>query len=189
MPGHDETSLPVLEPADMLLGVELKADPPDQVELGLEEIDVMLLRLHQAFEEIARDVILDAVAVSCRFLIKIARADFGGEIAFDDLLDVLPDPQGIEYLHIGKAVEKNDAIGEAVGVLHFLDGFLAPGLGHLEQAPIAQEAVVQPILVYGGEFVAQTLVEIFDDLRVALHDFFSPPRPQRVPASKIPAGA
>jgi hypothetical protein len=28
---------------------------------------------------------------------------------------------------------------------------------------------MQPILVDGGEFAAQALVEIFDDLRVALH--------------------
>src|SRR5450432_2340325 len=42
-----------LKPADMLLGVELKPDPPDQIKLGFEEIDVMLLVLHQAFEQIA----------------------------------------------------------------------------------------------------------------------------------------
>jgi hypothetical protein len=42
-----------LEPADMLLGVEFKPDPPDQIKLGFEEIDVMLLVLHQAFEQIA----------------------------------------------------------------------------------------------------------------------------------------
>jgi hypothetical protein len=41
------------EPADVLLGVELKPDPLDQIKLGFEEIDVMLLVLHQAFEQIA----------------------------------------------------------------------------------------------------------------------------------------
>ena len=41
------------EMSDMLLGVELKADAADQVELGLEEIDVMLLVLHQLLEQVA----------------------------------------------------------------------------------------------------------------------------------------
>src|SRR5260370_32667754 len=66
-------SMLALEPADMLLGVELKPDPPDQVELGFEEVNVVLLVLHQALEQIARDVILDAVAVGRGFLVKIAR--------------------------------------------------------------------------------------------------------------------
>jgi hypothetical protein len=39
-----------LEPADMLLGVKFEPDPPDQIKLGFEEVDVMLLVLHQAFE-------------------------------------------------------------------------------------------------------------------------------------------
>src|SRR5450631_617082 len=47
------------EPADMLLGVKFEPDPPDQIELGFEEVDVVLLVLHQALEQIARDVILD----------------------------------------------------------------------------------------------------------------------------------
>jgi len=42
-----------LEPANVLLGVKLKPDPIDQIKLGFEEIDVMLLILHQAFEQIA----------------------------------------------------------------------------------------------------------------------------------------
>jgi len=35
-----------LEPANMLLAVKLKPDPVDQIKLGFEEIDVMLLVLH-----------------------------------------------------------------------------------------------------------------------------------------------
>ena len=69
-----------LEPADVLLGVELEADTLDQVELGFEEIDVMFLVLHQALEQVARDIVLDAVAVGRGFLVERARADLGGEI-------------------------------------------------------------------------------------------------------------
>jgi hypothetical protein len=41
------------EVADMLLRVEFKADTVDEVELGFEEIDVMLLVLHQLLEQVA----------------------------------------------------------------------------------------------------------------------------------------
>jgi hypothetical protein len=36
---------------------------------------------------------------------------------------------------------------------------------------------MQPILVDGGEFAAQTLIEIFNDSCVALHDALSLPGP------------
>ena len=65
-----------LEPADMLLGVEIESDPPDQIELGFEEIDVMFLVLHQLFEQVARDIVLDAVAVGRRLLVQRSRRDF-----------------------------------------------------------------------------------------------------------------
>src|SRR4029079_1567781 len=90
-------------------------------------------------------------------------------MSFYDFLDVLADAQGIEHLHVGKAVEEQDAVGELVGVLHLLDGFLAPDLGHFQKAPIVQEPVMQPVLADGGEFAAQALVEIIDDFWVALH--------------------
>ena len=46
-------SVLALELAHMLLGVELEPDALDQVELGFEEIDVMLLVLHQLLEQVA----------------------------------------------------------------------------------------------------------------------------------------
>src|SRR5580693_7206830 len=80
-------SVLVLEPADMLLGVEFKPDPPDQIKLGFEEVDMVLLVLHQALEQVARDVVLDAVTIGRRFLVKRARRHLGGQIAIDDFLD------------------------------------------------------------------------------------------------------
>ena len=108
----------------MLLGIALEPDPLDQIELGFEEVDVVLLVLHQALEQIARDVVLDAVAVGRRFLVERAGADLGGKIALDDFPDVLADPLGIEHLHVEKAVKEQDAVREAIGVVHLLDGFL-----------------------------------------------------------------
>ena len=51
--GRVKDSVPALQPTHMLLGVELKPDASDQIELGFEEVDVMLLVLHQALEQVA----------------------------------------------------------------------------------------------------------------------------------------
>jgi hypothetical protein len=77
---------------------------------------------------------------------------------------------GIQHLHVEETVEEQDAVGEFVGELHLFDGFLAPDFGHLQQAPIVQEPVVQPVLVDGGKLAAQALVQVIDDFGVALHD-------------------
>ena len=47
------TSVPVLQPADMLLRIELEPDALDQIKLGFEEVDVMFLVLHQLLEQVA----------------------------------------------------------------------------------------------------------------------------------------
>ena len=130
---------------------------------------MVFLVLHQLLEQIARHIIARAVAMRRRLFVKRARGNLGLEIAIQDLLDVLADMQRIEHLHIGKAVQEDDAVDQLVGVLHLLDRFLAPLLGERFQTPVVQQAIVQPILIDGGELVPQRLVEIFDDLGFALH--------------------
>src|SRR3954469_6560041 len=99
-------SVLALQMAHMLLSVEFEPDALDQVKLRLEKVDVMLLVLHHALEHVARDVVLGAMAVGSGFLVKRARAVLGGEIALEDFFDVLPDPQGVEHLHVREAVEE-----------------------------------------------------------------------------------
>jgi len=53
----------VADIADMLLFVKLDSDALDEIKLGFEEVDVMLLVLHDALEQVTRNVVLDAVAV------------------------------------------------------------------------------------------------------------------------------
>src|SRR6202044_3788274 len=155
--------------ADVMLGVELGAELGDQIKLGLEKIDVMLFVAHQLLEQVARDVILDRVAMGGGLLVERARVHLGAQIAFEDLFHRLPDMQRIEHLHVGEAVEKDDAVDELVGVLHLLDGLLAPLLGEIAIAPIVQQPVMQPILVDRGKFMPQGLVEIIDDDRLTAH--------------------
>src|SRR5262249_17960287 len=94
---------------------------------------------------------------------------FGRKIAVEHLPHVLPNAKRIEHLHVGKAVEEDDARDDLVGVLHLLDRFLAPFLGQVPVTPIVQETIMQPILVDGGKLMPQTAVEILDNPCVALH--------------------
>jgi hypothetical protein len=69
----------------------------------------------------------------------------------------------------GKPSRKDDAVDQLVGVLHFLDGFRAPFLGEILEAPVVEQAIVQPILIDRGQFVPERLVQEIDDLWIALH--------------------
>ena len=75
------------------------------------------------------------------FEIQRARADLGGEVAFENLLEVLADPQPVARLHVRMALEKQNAGDQQVGVLHFLDQLFAPGLGEVLEAPVVENAV------------------------------------------------
>src|SRR3990170_6245223 len=84
-------SVAVVELADMMLGIELEAEPADEIELGFEEVDMTLLVAHQLLEQIAGHVILHAVAMRRRFLVERTRRQLGLEIAIENFLDRLAD--------------------------------------------------------------------------------------------------
>src|ERR1043165_7161275 len=159
----------VFQLADVVLRVKLHAELRDEIELRLEEVDVVLLVGHQLLEQVARDEVLHRIAVGRGLLVERARADFGLQVGVEDLLDVLSDVQRIEHLHVGEALQEDDAVDELVGVLHLLDRFLAPLLGEVLVAPVVEQPVMQPVLIDRGQLAAQALVEIVDDLGVALH--------------------
>src|SRR2546429_383514 len=117
-----QSSLALVDLANMMLGVELKAKLGDEVDLGFKEVDMMFLVVHQLLKEAARHIVLHTVAVGCRFLIKRPRFRFGPQIAVKHLLHRLTDTKGFEGLHVGIAIEEYDALDELVGMLHFLDG-------------------------------------------------------------------
>ena len=48
-------------------------------------------------------------------------------------------------------LKEDDAVRQFVRVMHFLDGFLTFLLGEPREAPVAQEAVVEPVLIDGAE--------------------------------------
>jgi hypothetical protein len=77
---------------------------------------------------------------------------------------VLADHQLAQVLQVGQAVEHEDAVHQLVGVLHFADRFLVFLLGQLVQAPVLEHAVVQEVLVDGGQLVLELRLQMFDDL-------------------------
>ena len=97
-------------------------------------------------------------------------AHFRRQVAFDNFLYPFPDPQLIERLHVRLPVEEKDAGDESVRVPHLLDQLLPPSVGELPVAPVVENPIVEPVLVDGGEFTAEGLVEIVDDLLISAHE-------------------
>src|SRR6476660_3192350 len=116
------------------LAVILDADVLEQVELGLEVIDVAFLVGEQFLEEVHGHIVLLFAATGAGLHVEGARAIFGLQVAFQHLLDVLADHQGVDVLQIGKAFEEDDADHKLVGVLHLLDRFLPLLLGEPGEA-------------------------------------------------------
>jgi hypothetical protein len=54
-------------------------------------------------------------------------------------------------------------------VLHLVDRLVALELGELLDPGVVEQPVVQPILVDRGQLVLERLVQMLDDLGVALH--------------------
>src|SRR4051794_21447180 len=157
------------ELADMMLRVKRHAELLDELLLRLQEIDIAFLVGRKPFVQKLRHPIIDRIAIRRRLQIKPTRFNFGGKIAAQNLFDVLAHPEGIEHLHVRETVQEEDAIDKAIGVLHFLDRFLAPFLGEILVTPVIEDAIMQPILIDGCEFAAQSAIEIFDNLCVSAH--------------------
>src|ERR1700730_10464279 len=90
--------------ADMVLRIELVADLGDKIELRLQEVDVTLFVVHQRLEQVARDIVLDPVAMGSRLLVEFTRIQYSLRVALDAFLDVSTDMERFECLHIRKAV-------------------------------------------------------------------------------------
>ncbi len=71
-------------------------------------------------------------------------------------------------------LQEDDPRDDLVGVMHFLDRFLALLLGEPRKTPVFEKPVVQPVLVDGAELQEQRLVKPLDDLLFALHDALLP---------------
>src|SRR5256885_7189488 len=102
------------------LDVILKAHAGDHLELLLERVDMLLLVVEDVGEEVAAGIVADLLAMRDRALELAQRLHLELEVAAQNLLDILADVQPAERLEIGQAVEEQDALGQAVGVLHLV---------------------------------------------------------------------
>ncbi|MNN74460.1 hypothetical protein D3C81_1906620 [compost metagenome] len=75
----------------------------------------------------------------------------------------------MQVLEVRQAVEHQDAVDQAVGVLHFADRFLVLDITELLQAPVPIHAGVEEILVDRGQLVLELGVQMLDDLLVTFH--------------------
>src|SRR5208282_250882 len=104
---------------DLLRQVVLLADLLEKQELAFEPYQMIILGLRDAFQQFARHVVRDFDRQRDRFVQAWNRRRFQGVIEFELLGHVLSDVHLLEPLHVGHAVQVEDAFDQFVGVLHF----------------------------------------------------------------------
>ena len=81
----------------------------------------------------------------------------------------LADAHREQALHVGDAVEVEDPVDDAVGVLHLVDRLVAAVLGEALVAPVVAHLGVDEVLVDRRQLGGEHLVEQLDDVGVSLH--------------------
>src|SRR5687767_16039549 len=94
------------------LNIVLQPHRLDHVELLLERVDMLLLILQYLGQQVAADIIADALAMLDRLAQLGQRLELQLEIGVEHLLDRLADAEPPETLEIGQALEEEDALGE-----------------------------------------------------------------------------
>jgi len=94
---------------------------------------------------------------------------FQAQVAGHHFAGFFADQELAELLKIGQAIEKQDALDELVGMLHFVNRFLVFVLRQLGITPVAIHARVEEILVDRSQLVEQGLVQVLNDFGIALH--------------------
>ena len=141
----------------------------DEPELLFDEVDVLFFAFLNVHQQIARHVILDGFAVCDGRGVHRMRLHFALQIAQQYLAHVLADEQLAQVLQIRQTLEKKNALDQAIGVPHLIDGFVVFDLAEALQAPVIEHARMQEILIDRGQLVLQRLVEKIQYLRITLH--------------------
>ena len=92
------------------------------------------------------------------------------QVGLELLAQRLADAQREEALVVRQAVQQQDAVGDRLGVPHFVERFSAGVLRQLGEAPVLLHLGMQKILVDRGELTGQLLVEQAQNIRITLHD-------------------
>ncbi len=157
----------------MALQIILKPDLLDQLHLRLERVDVLFLALHNVDQQVSRDIVLDLFTVTDGVLKVFSSGQLKRQVALQSFSDVLTDKDLVEILEIRQTFEKQDAVDQAIRMLHLIDRFLVLDLVEFLESPILEHASVQEVLVYRGQFICENGIEVFDDPLIALHGLSS----------------
>src|SRR5690554_6289425 len=132
-------------------------------------VDMPFFVGQQVTEQITRDIVLDLFAVFDGLDVVVAPVMLDLEIALEHFADVFTNVQFAEVLQVGNAFEEQNTVDQLLGMLHLFDGLVVLPLGQFLQAPVLVHFGMQKILVDGYQLVAESLVEMFDNLDVAFH--------------------
>jgi hypothetical protein len=84
--------------------------------------------------------------------------------------DGLAHAHRVEALHVGDAVEVEDAVDDDVGVLHLVDRLVAAVLAEAAVPPVVAHLGVDEVLVDRRQLRREDVVQDVEDLGVSLHD-------------------
>ena len=96
--------------------------------------------------------------------------EFKSHVAFEHLCDVFTDAKLVDLLQVGQTLQKEDSFDQNVSLLHVPNRLLVFLFIELFQAPVPENPGVQEILVDGGEFTGQYLVQKLNHSTVSLHN-------------------
>ena len=153
----------------MGLHVVLRAGFLDEFDLGFESVDLFFGFVQNQQQPDARHIFGVLLTGDNTFLDGFLRAGFQLQVALQNLARVLAVHYLEHQLHVGQAVQHQDALVELVGMLHFADRLLVFLLAEFFQSPVPVHARMQEILVDRGEFIGQLRIQQLDDSFIALH--------------------
>ena len=130
---------------------------------------MLFLTREDVLEDLPGSEIADLLAIFRGFLEQRDRFHFHREVGLEDFLDRLADLEFVDGLEVGQPAQEQNPLRENVGVLHLVDRFVPFVIGKTADAPIGENAIVQPVLIDRGQFIGECLVEVLDDLLIALH--------------------
>src|SRR3569833_469695 len=151
------------------LAIVLDTNALDEIELGLEVVDMLFLGLENRLEQLARNEFPEGLAIADGCLELGVCRHLELEVALETFLHPLSDEQLSQVLQVGQPVEKENPLDETVGMLHLIDRLTLLVLLEAHQTPIAEHARMQKILVDRRELVLQHGVQMLKYLGIALH--------------------
>src|SRR6266542_3275998 len=141
----------------------------NQLELDFQPVDMLLLGFEDAAKEIAAHVVAAGFAVGNGSFQDRMRGKLELEVTLECFLDVLPNQELVQILQVWQSFKEEDALDQAVSVLHLVARCLALVPAKATESPVIEHLGMHEILVDCGELVGQDLGEALDHLGIALH--------------------